>query len=63
MYVEESLVRERQQERLRRAQQEQSARAVLDLRKLQRRHQRAERQLQAARQRVERLRSMLETAG
>jgi hypothetical protein len=63
MYVEEFLVRERHQERLRQAQQERSARRVAELRKLQKRQQRAEAELLHAWQRVEQLRSMLGAAG
>jgi hypothetical protein len=59
MYVEERLVQERHQERLRQAQQEREAHQVAELRKLERRQERAERELLRAWQRVERLRSML----
>ena len=59
MYVQERLSKERQQERLRRAEQERSARQVSELRKLEKRQQRAERELLSAWQRVERLRSTI----
>ncbi len=59
MYVGELLVRERHQERLRRAQEERSAHQVTELRRLERRSERAERQLLAVWQRVERLRATL----
>ena len=59
MYVGESLVKERHQERLRRAREERSAHQVVELRRLERRSQRAERELLAAWQRVEQLRSSL----
>jgi hypothetical protein len=59
MYVGEFLVRERHQERLRRAQEERSAHQVTELRRLERRSERAERELLAAWQRVEQLRSTL----
>ena len=59
MYVQEHLARERQQERLSQAQQERSAQQVVELRKAERRQERAERELLLTWQRVERLRSML----
>jgi hypothetical protein len=63
MYAQERLVREQQRERLRQAEQERSARQVTELRKLEKRQERAERQLLSAWQRVERLRSVIGTAG
>jgi hypothetical protein len=63
MYTHEYLSRERQQERLRQAEQDRAARQVTELRKLEKRQERAERQLLSAWQRVERLRSTLGTAG
>ena len=63
MYTQEHLSKERQRERLRQAEQERSARQVTELRKLEKRQERAERQLLSAWQRVERLRSTLGTAG
>jgi hypothetical protein len=63
MYAQEYLSKERQRDRLRQAEQERSARRVTELRKLEKRHERAERQLVSARQRVERLRAALGTAG
>jgi hypothetical protein len=63
MYTQEHLAKERQHERLRQAEQERSARQVTELRKLERRQERAERQLLSAWQRVERLRSTLGTVG
>jgi hypothetical protein len=62
MYVQEALTRERHKERLREAQKERTARQVAELRKLERKQERAERQLLHAWQRVEQLRSMLWTA-
>jgi len=59
MYLGEFLVKERHQERLRRAQEERSAHQVIELRKLERRSERAERELLAVWQRVEQLRSTL----
>ncbi|TVZ07123.1 hypothetical protein EAS64_07380 [Trebonia kvetii] len=59
MHVQEYLARERQQERLKQAHEERSANQVAELRKLERRQRRAERQLLSAWQRVERLRSTL----
>ncbi len=58
MYIEQSLVRERQQERLRQAREDQAAQRVLGLRRLERRQERAERDLLRAWQRVERAWSM-----
>jgi hypothetical protein len=63
MYTQEYLSKERQQERLRQAEQERSARQVTELRRLEKRQERAERQLLSAWQRVERLRSTLGTVG
>jgi hypothetical protein len=59
MYVQEYLAKERQQERLRQAHQERSANQVAELRKLERRQRRAERELLSTWQRVERLRSTI----
>ena len=59
MYVQEHLARERQQERLRQAQQERAAQQVVELRKAERRQERAERELLLTWERVERLRSMI----
>jgi len=59
MYAQEYLVKERQQERLRQAEQERAASQVAELRKLEKRQERAERQLLHAWQRVEQLRSMM----
>ncbi len=63
MYTQEYLSKERQQERLRQAEQERAARQVTELRRLEKRQERAERQLLSAWQRVERLRSTLGTVG
>jgi hypothetical protein len=59
MYVQECLARERHQERLRQAQYQRSVQQVTELRKLERRQRRAERELLRAWQQVERLRSTL----
>ena len=61
MYAQECLVKQRQQERLEQAQEEQAARQIRELRKLERRRVRAERELIRAWQRVERFRSLLRT--
>ncbi|HEX3715542.1 MAG TPA: hypothetical protein VHV09_22305 [Trebonia sp.] len=61
MYVQEALTRERHKERLRQAQEVRAAHQVAELRKLERKRERAERQLLLAWQRVEQLRSMLAT--
>jgi hypothetical protein len=63
MYAQERLSKERQYERLRQAEQQRSARQVTELRRLERRRERAERELLSAWQRVERLRSSLGAAG
>lgn len=63
MYTQEYLSKERQREHLRQAEQERSARQVTELRRLEKRQERAERQLLSAWQRVERLRSTLGTVG
>ena len=59
MYAQEYLAKERQRERLRQAEQERAASQVAELRKLEKRQERAERQLLNAWQRVEQLRSLL----
>ncbi len=59
MYVQECLARQRHQERLRQAQHQRSVQQVTELRKLERRQRRAERELLRAWQQVERLRSTL----
>ena len=59
MYVQEYLAKERQQERLKQAHEERSASQVAELRRLERRQQRAERQLLSMWQRVEQLRSAI----
>jgi hypothetical protein len=59
MYAQEYLAKERHQERLRQAEAERAASRVVELRKLEKRQQRAERQLLSAWQRVERLRSLM----
>jgi len=63
MYAQELISKERQQERLKQAEQQRSARQVAELRRLEKRSERAERQLLSAWQRVERMRSTLEAAG
>ena len=59
MYTQEYLAKERHQERLRQAAAERSAQRVAELRKLEKRQERAERELLNAWQRVEELRSTL----
>jgi hypothetical protein len=63
MYVQECLARDRSRERLREAHEDRAASQVVELRKMERRRDRAERQLLNAWQRVDQLRSMLESAG
>ena len=59
MYTAEYLAKERHQEHMRQAQEERAAKQVAELRKLEKRSRRAERELLHVWQRVERLRSML----
>jgi hypothetical protein len=59
MYMQEYLARERHQERLRQAEERRAAHQVSELHKLERRQERAERQLLHAWQRVEQLRSLI----
>jgi len=59
MYAQEYLVKERQQERLRQAERTRAPSHVAALRKLEKRQERAERQLLHAWQRVEQLRSLM----
>lgn len=56
MYVEQYVTRERHQERLRQAEEGRAGQQVSELRKLERRQERAERQLVRAWQRVVELR-------
>jgi hypothetical protein len=63
MYAQERLAKDRQQERLRRAEQERTARQATELRRLEKRQERAERELLSAWQRVERLRATLGAVG
>jgi hypothetical protein len=62
MYVQESLARDRQRERLKEAHEDRTARQVVELQKVERRRERAERKLLHAWQRVDQLRSMLEVS-
>ena len=59
MYVEQYIARDKHQERLKRAEAEQLGRQAAQVRKLEKRRERAERQLLQARQRVEQLRESL----
>ena len=59
MYTQEYLVKERHRERLREAEEERAAHQVVELRKLEKRQERAERQLLHAWKRVEQLRSLI----
>ena len=59
MYVEQYLVKDKHQERLKRAEEEQMGRQLAQMRKLEKRRERAERQLLQAWQRVEQLREVL----
>jgi hypothetical protein len=58
MYVQEVLTKERHLERLRQAQEGRAGQQVAQLHKLERKQERAERQLLRAWRRVEQLRSM-----
>ena len=59
MYTQEYLARERHRERLKQAEQERAASQITELRKLEKRQERAERQLLSAWRRVEQLRSLM----
>ena len=59
MYPQEYLVKERQQERRRQAEGQRAASQAAELHKLEKRQERAERQLLEAWQRVEQLRSLM----
>lgn len=59
MHTQEYLAKERQYERLRQAEQARTAAQVSALRKLEKRQERAERQLLSAWRRVEQLRSLM----
>jgi hypothetical protein len=59
MYVEQYVVRDKHQERLKRAEEEQLGRQVAQMRKLEKRRERAEPQLLQAWERVEQLRESL----
>lgn len=63
MFVEECLVRERHQERIKRAEEQRIRQQVLELRKLVKRQERAEQELLDAWQRVDQLRSIMGAAG
>jgi hypothetical protein len=59
MYLEECLARDRQAERLKRAEGERVANSVAELSKMEKRQERAERELLYTWRRVDQLRSML----
>jgi hypothetical protein len=59
MYVEQYLAKERHQEQMRRAEEERAAHQLAELHKLERRQERAERQLLHAWARVEQIRSVI----
>jgi hypothetical protein len=59
MYVEQYLVKARHQERLKQAAAERSAQQAVELHKLEKRQERAERNLLEAWRRVDQLRSLL----
>ena len=59
MYVEQYLVKERHQERLRQAEEQRAGQRIVGLRKLEKQQERAERQLLQVWQRVEQLRSIM----
>jgi len=63
MYFEECLARDRHTERLKRAHDERVANSVAELNRLEKRQERAERELLDAWQRVDQLRSKLGSAG
>lgn len=59
MYTQEYLAREQHHERLRQAEERRAAGQVSELRRLEKRQERAERELLSAWQRVEQLRSVI----
>ena len=59
MYVEQYIVKDKHQEQLKRAEEVQMGRQVAQMRKLEKRRERAERQLIQAWQRVEELRESM----
>jgi hypothetical protein len=59
MYAQEDLMKERHQERIRQAEGQRAALQAAELHKLEKRQERAERQLLQAWQRVEQLRSLM----
>ena len=59
MYVEQYLAKERHQEQIRRAEEERAAHQLTELHKLERRQERAERQLLHAWARVEEIRAVI----
>ena len=59
MYAEQYLARERHQERLKQAEQERAGQRIVELRKLEKEQERAERRLLQVSQRVERARSTM----
>jgi hypothetical protein len=62
MYMSEMLVRQQGEERLKQAQESRLARQVVELRRLSRVQQRAERRLRQATRRAQQLRSSLDAA-
>jgi len=60
MYIEQCLANERHQERLRQAHDERTASQVAELRRMERRRERAERELLHAWQAVDQLRSVIQ---
>jgi hypothetical protein len=59
MYIAQRLARDRHEERLKRAQDERIAHQVVELQKMEKRRERAERELLYTWQRVEQLRALL----
>jgi hypothetical protein len=62
MYVEQRLARDRHEERLKQAQEERAARQVVELRRMEKRRARAERELLHVWQAVDQLRSAMQVA-
>lgn len=59
MYIEQYLAKERHQERLRQAEEERAGRRIVELRKLQKQQERAERALLEVWARVEQIHSIM----
>ena len=62
MYIQQCLVKERHQERIKRAERERAGQRIAELRKLEKQRERAERRLLQVWQRVDQARSIISTS-